>query len=82
MLPNRGRISGSALAGRGTDATTTMELWEQIALGAIILLVLLWQGPALLRSSREQDDGPKDWMGALIPLGLVVLFVLFLISMI
>ncbi len=65
-------------------ATTfaTMELWEQVALGAIILLVLLWQGPALLRASRERPDGPRDWMGALIPIGLVVLFVLFLISMI
>ncbi len=58
-----------------------MELWEQIALGAIILLVLLWQGPALLRASREKQEGPKDWKGALIPIGLVVLFVLFLLSM-
>ncbi len=59
-----------------------MELWEQVALGAIILLVLLWQGPALLRASREKSDAPKDWMGALVPIGLVVLFVLFMISMI
>ncbi len=58
-----------------------MALWEQVALGAIILLVLLWQGPALLRSARETQDGPKDWAGALVPIGLVVLLVLFLISL-
>ena len=58
-----------------------MELWEQIALGAIIVLILLWQGPMLLRASKEKSDEPKDWMGALIPIGLVVLFVLFMISL-
>lgn len=58
-----------------------MELWEQIALGAIILLILLWQGPMLLRASREKSDEPKDWMGVLVPLGLVVLFVLLMISL-
>lgn len=59
-----------------------MELWEQIALGAIIVLVLLWQGPMLLRGARESKDEPRDWMGVLIPIGLVVLFVLVMISLI
>lgn len=58
-----------------------METWEQLALGAIIVLILLWQGPAMLRASRESADGPKDWMGFLVPLLLVVVFVFFMISM-
>jgi hypothetical protein len=59
-----------------------METWEQLALGAIIVLILLWQGPAMLRASKEAPDGPKDWAGVLVPIALVVLFVLFLISMV
>lgn len=59
-----------------------MELWEQIALGAIIVLILLFQGPRLLRGAGEKSDEPKDWMGVLIPIGLVVLFVLVMINLI
>ncbi len=59
-----------------------METWEQVVLGAFIVLLLLWQGPAMLRASREKQDAPKDWTGVLVPLGLVVLFVIFLISLV
>lgn len=58
-----------------------MPLWEQILVGVVALLVLLWFGPGIkgaLEQSRRAEQ--KDWKGVLIPLALVVLFVLFLIS--
>ena len=57
-----------------------MDLWEQILLGIAALLVLFFWGPAasrLLRASPKADT--RQWMSALVPLGLVLLFVLFLL---
>ena len=60
-----------------------MALWEQILLGVLALLVLLWFRPGLksaLEKSRDAEE--KDWRGALLPVGVVVLFVLLLIAMV
>lgn len=60
-----------------------MALWEQILLGVLALLVLLWFRPGLksaLEKSRDAEE--KDWRGALLPVGVVVLFVLLLIVMV
>ena len=57
--------------------------WEKILLGAAALLILMWFLPGIkasLEHSRRAER--KDWRGFLIPLLLVVLFVLFLISMV
>jgi hypothetical protein len=59
-----------------------MELWEKILLGVLALLLILWFRPGLkasLEQSRRAEH--KDWRGVLIPIGIVVLFVLLLISM-
>jgi len=60
-----------------------LSTWEMIALGAIAIGVIFWFRPgirAALRQSRENQN--KDWAGALIPIGLVVLFVILLISLV
>ena len=57
-----------------------MQLWEQILLGAVAVLIIFWFRPgikAALKRSEEAED--KDWKGVLIPLALVVLFVVFLL---
>jgi hypothetical protein len=54
--------------------------WEILLLGAVALLVIFLFRPgikAVMERSRQAEK--KDWQGALIPLGLVVLFVLFLL---
>ena len=54
-----------------------------ILLGAVALGVLFWIGPGIkgsLEQSRKAEN--KDWTGALLPIALVVLFVLFLIMMV
>jgi hypothetical protein len=59
-----------------------MALWEQILLGVLALLVLFWMGPGVKAALERSRDAPRDWQGVLIPLGLVLIFVLFLISMV
>ena len=57
-----------------------MEPLEQILLGALVLIVLFlfWPGvKSAMQKSREAEH--KDWPGVIIPVGIVLLFVLFLI---
>ncbi len=60
-----------------------MALWEQILLGVLALLVLLWFRPGLKAAMQKSRDAEqKDWRGALLPVGMVVLFVVLLIAMV
>ncbi len=57
-----------------------MALWEQLLVGMLVVLLLLWYRPgirAALKQSRDAKE--RDWHGVLFPIGLVVLFVLMLI---
>ena len=58
-----------------------MNSWEQILLGmvAVIVTLLFWPG---VKKALEQSKNVEnsDWKGALIPIAIVVLFIMFLIS--
>ena len=57
--------------------------WEKILLGLFAVVLVVWLGPGLkaaFQQSESQEE--KDWKGILIPIALVILFVLFLISMV
>ncbi len=57
-----------------------MELWEQLLLGALGLGVLFLFRPGIKQAMEDSKNAEnKDWKGALIPIGLVVLFVMLLI---
>ena len=58
-----------------------MNLWEQILLGmvAVIVTFLFWPGIKKAIEQSKNVENP-DWAGALIPIGVVVLFIMFLIS--
>ncbi len=61
----------------------SMSGWEQILLGLLLLVVLVWILPGLkssLENSRKATS--SDWMGLLLPIGVVVLFVLLLMSLV
>jgi uncharacterized membrane protein YidH (DUF202 family) len=58
-----------------------MQTWEQVAIGAIILVILLWRLPKVSKAMEQHKDEPRDWVGVLIPIGVVVMFVIFLISL-
>lgn len=60
-----------------------IPLWQMLIAGVIVLLVLLWMRPGLraaFEQSRQAKD--RDWAGVLLPLGIVVLFVILLISIV
>ncbi len=57
-----------------------MALWEQILLGVFALLIIFWIFPGIKPMMEKSKEAPKDWMGLLIPIALVVLFIFFLVS--
>lgn len=64
---------------------TSMEpisLWEKLLLGVLVVLVLLWFRPGLKSAFRDRRKATtQEWMGVLIPIALVAVFVIFLIIM-
>ena len=59
-----------------------MEKFEPVLVGLLAVVVLLWFWPGVkeaMRRSREAEN--PDWAGALIPIGVVVLFVILLLLM-
>ncbi len=56
--------------------------WESLILGALALLLLFWMTPGIKAALARSKQTPSDWPSVLLPLGLVVLFVLFLIAMV
>lgn len=58
-----------------------LQLWEQIALGAIILIIMVWQFPKISATLKADADAPKDWQGLLLPIICVIGFVLLLVQL-
>ena len=59
-----------------------MGTLEQVLVGilAVAVLFLFWPGAkAAMQKSREAEN--PDWSSALIPIGIVVLFIVFLIML-
>jgi hypothetical protein len=55
---------------------------ESLLLGALAILLLFWMQPGLKAAINKSKQSPSDWQSVLLPLGLVVMFVLFLIAMV
>ena len=59
----------------------TMSIWETIALGGLMLLILFWVGPGIKGALQQSQQAEKDWPAVLVPLAVVLLFVVFLVVM-
>lgn len=58
------------------------ETWEMIAIGAVVLVVLFLIRPGLKQAFKQSREATnKDWAGLILPIGLVILFVILLISL-
>jgi len=58
-----------------------MAIWEQVLLGigAFVLLFMFWPGVKAAMERSKAVEKP-DWTSALIPIGLVVVFIVVLIA--
>jgi hypothetical protein len=57
--------------------------WEKIAVAALMVGVMIFVYPRMHRAMKNAPKGEKkDWMGLLMIIGVVVLFVLFLIKIV
>ncbi|MEM7027037.1 MAG: hypothetical protein AAF410_02295 [Pseudomonadota bacterium] len=55
--------------------------WTQILSAIVVLAVIIYLWPSagkMLEQSKQAEN--KDWQGALLPLGMVILFVILLIA--
>jgi hypothetical protein len=59
-----------------------LSMWENVLLGAFAILLIFWMKPGIKVAPERSKTAQSDWLGLLIPLGLVILFVLLLISMV
>ncbi|MDX1604675.1 MAG: hypothetical protein R3202_00710 [Candidatus Competibacterales bacterium] len=53
-----------------------------ILAGLIAVGVIFWFRPGIKATLEQSRNAPKDWAGALLPIGLVVLFVILLILLV
>lgn len=60
----------------------TPATWETLLVGVIAILVILWFRPGIKASLERSRKAEKDWKAVLVPLGLVVLFVILLMSIV
>jgi len=56
-----------------------MALWEQLALGAVALLVIFWFKPGISATLKQSEEAEKDWPALIVPISAVILFVIFLL---
>jgi TRAP-type C4-dicarboxylate transport system permease small subunit len=57
-----------------------MDIWEKLFIGIVAMGALYIFLPGTRQMIEKSKDAPKDWMGLLIPIGAVILFIVFLIS--
>ena len=57
-----------------------MVMWEKVLLGivAVAILFLFWPGAKQALEQSKKVENP-DWNAALLPIGIVVLFVVILV---
>ncbi|MCK4840698.1 MAG: hypothetical protein KAT04_02310 [Methylococcales bacterium] len=58
------------------------SLWENLLLGVMVLGVIFWMSPGIKSSMKASHNADSDWMSVLVPVGLVVMFVIFLIAVV
>lgn len=54
--------------------------WEAVLVGIFGLAFIYWLSPGIKVTLEKSQRAKSDWMGLLIPLGFVIIFVVFLVS--
>jgi len=59
-----------------------IPIWVQVGMGLLALVVIFFFGPRAVEAVKNSPKGTaKDWLGVLLPIGAVVLFVILLIGL-
>ncbi|MGA8261907.1 MAG: hypothetical protein WB783_16975 [Arenicellales bacterium] len=60
--------------------STPYNTWQLLILGALLILLLFWFAPGLKQAFKMSEQAKnRDWLGALIPIGIVAAFVILLL---
>ncbi len=59
-----------------------LSLWENLLLGVMVLGIIFWMRPGIKASLQISKNAESDWMAVLVPVGFVVMFIVFLIAMV
>jgi hypothetical protein len=63
----------------GDTGMGNYSIWETLVIGMIALLAIFWFSPGIKAALERGKQVQADWPAVLIPLGVVALFVFFLI---
>lgn len=58
------------------------SIWENLLLGLMVLGVIFWMKPGIKNSFQVSKNAKSDWMGVLMPISCVIMFIVFLIAMV
>lgn len=58
------------------------SIWENLLLGLLVVGMLFWMGPGIKATIEKSRTAKPDWMGLIVPIGFVIMFVIFLIAMV
>lgn len=58
------------------------SLWENLLLGLMVLGMIFWMGPGIKATMEKSRTAKSDWMSLVVPIGFVIMLVIFLIAMV
>ena len=58
------------------------SMWENVFVGLMAVGLIFWMFPGIKASMERSKDAESDWTGFLLPIAVVIIFVVFLISMV
>ena len=58
------------------------SLWENLLLALMVLGMLFWMGPGIKATLEKSRTAKSDWRGVVVPIGFVIMFVIFLVAMV
>lgn len=58
------------------------SIWENLLLGLLVLGMLFWMRPGVKATMEKSRTAKSDWAAVVVPIGFVIMFVIFLIAMV
>ncbi len=56
--------------------------WEALLAGLFGLILIFWMKPGIKATLEQSHNAKSDWVGLLVPIGFVIIFIIFLIAMV